>query len=160
VTVGADEPGPANPVGGLLTLIAELEPSLSEDAVLAALGQAAARPDGRRRIAAAVTGQPDLLTGQGARAPFPGVLRLISALARAGATSVVEPACPRCGRQRPLCVPVEGLRVCGGCRSKARALPCGRCGKVSPVARRNDGGQPVCQNCWHRDPRSWKPCAR
>jgi hypothetical protein len=160
VTVGADEPGPANPVGGLLTLIAELEPSLSEDAVLAALGQAAARPDGRRRIAAAVTGQPDLLTGQGARAPFPGVLRLISALARAGATSVVEPACPRCGRQRPLFVPVEGLRVCGGCRSKARALPCGRCGKVGPVARRNDGGQPVCQNCWHRDPRSWKPCAR
>jgi hypothetical protein len=160
VTVGADEPGPANPVGGLLTLIAELEPSLSEDAVLTALGQAAARPDGRRRIAAAVTGQPDLLTGQGARAPFPGVLRLISALARAGATSVVEPACPRCGRQRPLFVPVEGLRVCGGCRSKARALPCGRCGKVSPVARRNDGGQPVCQNCWHRDPRSWKPCAR
>jgi hypothetical protein len=31
---------------------------------------------------------------------------------------------------------------------------------VSPVARRNDGGQPICQNCWHRDPRSWKPCAR
>ncbi|MCW2931946.1 MAG: hypothetical protein JWM19_2908 [Actinomycetia bacterium] len=160
MTVSPQEPGPADPAGGLLTLMADLEPELSKDVVLAALGQAAARPDGRRRIAAAVTGQPDLLTGQGARAPFPGVLRLISALARAGATSVVEPACPRCGRQRPLCVPVEGLRVCGGCRSKARALRCGRCGKVSPVARRNDGGQPVCQNCWHRDPRSWKPCAK
>ena len=140
--------------------MADLEPALSPEAVLGALGQAAARPDGRRRIAAAVTGQPELLTGQGARAPFPGVLRFISALARVGATAVVEPPCPRCGRQRPLGVPVEGLRLCAGCRSKTRALPCGRCGEVRPVARRNDGGQPICQNCWHRDPRSWKPCAK
>jgi hypothetical protein len=49
VTVGADEPGPANPVGGLLTLIAELEPSLSEDAVLAGAGGGeAGRPAAHR----------------------------------------------------------------------------------------------------------------
>jgi hypothetical protein len=112
-------------VGGLLALMAELEPGLSAEAILGALEQAAARHDGRRRIAAAVTAQPGLLTGEGARAPVPGVLRFISALARAGATAVAEPPCPRCGRQRQLGVPVEGL----------------------------------CQNCWHRDPRSWKPCA-
>ena len=151
---------PGDPVGALLVLMADLEPALSPEAVLGALDQAAARPDGRRRIAAAVTGQPGLLTGQGARAPFPGVLRLIGALARAGAAAVVEPPCPRCGRQRQLGVPVEGLRLCAGCRSKARALPCGRCGKARPPARLNDGGQPICQNCWHRDPRSWKPCAK
>jgi hypothetical protein len=146
--------------GGLLALMAELEPGLSADAVLGALEQAAARHGGRWRIAAAVTAQPGLLTGEGARAPVPGVLRFISALARAGATSVVEPRCPRCGRQRPLGVPVEGLRLCAGCRSKARAVLCGRCGKVRQPARLNDGGQPVCMNCWHRDPRSWKPCAK
>jgi hypothetical protein len=146
--------------GGLLALMAELEPGLSADAVLGALEQAAARHGGRWRIAAAVTAQPGLLTGEGARAPVPGVLRFISALARAGATSVVEPPCPRCGRQRPLGVPVEGLRLCAGCRSKARAVLCGRCGKVRQPARLNDGGQPVCMNCWHRDPRSWKPCAK
>ena len=73
---------------------------------------------------------------------------------------MVEPTCPRCGRQRPLSGLAGGLRICGGCHSKARALRCGRCGKVSPVARRNDGGQPICQNCWHRDPRSWKPCVK
>jgi hypothetical protein len=140
--------------------MAELEPALSPEAVLGALGQAAARPDGRRRIASAVVAQPCLLTGQGARAPFPSILLFISALARAGATAVVEPPCPHCGRQRPLDVAVDGLRVCGGCRSKARELRCGRCGKVSTIARRNDGGQPICQNCWRRDPRSWKPCAR
>jgi hypothetical protein len=144
--------------GGLLTLMAELEPGLSAEAVLGALEQAAARHDGRWRFAAAVTAQPGLVTGEGARAPVPGVLRFISALARAGATSVVEPRCPRCGRQRQLGVPVDGLRLCAGCRSKARAVLCGRCGKVRQPARLNDGGRPVCVNCWHRDPRSWKPC--
>ena len=146
--------------GGLLALMAELEPGLSAEAGLGALEQAAARHDGRWRIAAAVTAQPGLLPGEGARAPVPGVLRFISALARAGATSVVAPPCPRCGRQRQLGVPVEGLRLCAGCRSKARAVLCGRCGKVRQPARLNDGGQPVCMNCWHRDPRSWKPCAK
>ena len=160
MTGGPGRPDPGDPAGALLALMAKLEPALSPEAILGALGQAAARPDGRRRIAAAVTGQPGLLTGQGARAPVPGVLRFISALAGTGAAAVVEPPCPRCGRQRQLGVPVEGLRLCGGCRSKARSLPCGRCGMVRPAARLNDGGQPLCQNCWHRDPRSWKPCAR
>jgi hypothetical protein len=149
---------PGDPAGALLALVAKLEPALGPEVILGALGQAAARPDGQRRIAAAMAAQPELLTGQGARAAFPGVLRFISALARAGAATVAEPPCPRCGRQRQLGVPFEGLRLCGGCRSKARALPCGRCGRVSSVARRNDNGQPICQNCWRRDPRSWKPC--
>ncbi len=142
----------------MLAVMAKLEPALSPEVILGALREAAARPDGQRRIAAAVVDQPELLTGQGARAAFPGVLRFISALARAGAAAVVEPHCPRCGRQRQLGVPVEGLRLCGGCLSKARALPCGRCGKLRSTARRNDNGQPICQNCWRRDPRSWKPC--
>jgi hypothetical protein len=159
VTGSPGRPDPGDPAGALLALMAKLEPALSPEVILGALGQAAARRDGQRRIAAAVTGQPELLTGHGPRAPFPGVLRFISALGRAGAATVVEPPCPRCGRQRQLGVPVEGLRLCAGCRSKARAVPCGRCGKTRPAARRADGGQSICQNCWHRDPRSWKPCA-
>jgi hypothetical protein len=86
--------------GGLLALMAEMEPGLSAEAVLGALEQAAARHDGRHRIAAAERAQPGLLTGEGARAPVPGVQRFISALARAGAASVVDPPCLRCGRQR------------------------------------------------------------
>jgi hypothetical protein len=158
--ISPGQAAPGDPAGALLALLAELEPTLSPEAVLGALGQAAARPDGRRRIAAAVVAEPELLTGQGARSPVPGVLRFIGALVRAGATALAEPPCPRCGRQRPLGIPVEGMRLCAGCRSKARALPCGRCGKVRPPARLNDGGQTVCQNCWHRDPRSWKPCVK
>lgn len=155
---GPDRPASGDPVDSLLSLLSKLEPALETAAVLDALGQAAARRDGRRRIAQVVVDQPELLTGEGARAEFPSVLRFIHALVRAGAATVVEPSCPRCGRQRPLGNPVDGLRLCAGCIKKAHALPCGRCGQVRPPARRNDNGHPICQNCWHRDPRSWKPC--
>ena len=80
-------------------LLSELEPVAELGGGLEALGQAAARLDGRRRIARAVVDRPGLLTGQGARAEFPGVLRFISALVKAGAVVVVEPPCPRCGRR-------------------------------------------------------------
>ena len=160
MTGGSGRPASGDPVDALLTLLSELEPVLSSEVVLEALGQAAARPDGRRRIARAVVDRPGLLTGQGARAEFPGVLRFISALVKAGAVAVVEPPCPRCGRRKQLSALVDGLRLCAGCVKKARALRCGRCGAVRSPARRNDNGQPICQNCWRRDPRSWKPCAR
>jgi hypothetical protein len=143
VTSSPGGPAPGDPVDALLTVLSELEPALSPDMVFEALGQAAARPDGRRRIAQAVVARPGLLTGQGARAELPGVLRFIGALARAGAVAVIEPPCPRCGRQKQLSALVDGLRLCSGCARKARALPCGRCGAVSSPARRNDSGQPI-----------------
>ncbi|WP_198359591.1 site-specific integrase [Streptomyces fildesensis] len=142
----------------LLTLLSELEPALGQEALLGAIGQAAARPDGRRRLARDVTRRPELLTGQGMFADSPSVLRFIDALVDAGASAVIVPSCPRCGKQRKLGPPVDGVRICHGCRAKARALPCGRCGKTRPTARRHDNGHPLCQNCWHQDPRSWKPC--
>ncbi len=154
-----DPPVPAGPIEALITLMAELEPALRPEAILEALKQSAARGDGRHRIAETVARRPELLTGQGAHTELPGVLRFIRALVQAGAHAVLEPPCPRCGRQRPLGAPIEGLRVCTGCIKQARALTCGRCGKLRPPARRNDNGQPICQNCWHRDPRSWKTCA-
>ncbi|MEO3863628.1 hypothetical protein [Acrocarpospora sp. B8E8] len=153
-----EPPAPDDPVDALLDLLAGLEPALAREALLAAVNQAAARPDGHRRLAQAIVSQPDLLTGQGARAETPSVLRLIDALAEAGARAVVVPSCPRCGRRKQLGPPIEGVRLCHGCGPKARAVACGRCGKIRPTARRNDNGQPLCQNCWHQDPRSWKPC--
>jgi hypothetical protein len=138
VTSSPDGPALGDPVGALLTVLSELEPALSPEVVLEALGQAAARPDGRRRVARAVVARPGLLTGQGAWAEFPGVLRFIGALARAGAVAVIEPPCPHCGRQKQLSALFDGLRLCSGCVKKARALPCGGCGKVRSTARRND----------------------
>lgn len=146
-------------VSPLLALLTELEPALGTETVIAALREAAALPAGQRRIAREVADRPELLTGQGASAALPGVLRFIQALVRAGASTVVQPPCPRCGKQRQLGRPFDGLRLCHGCTSKAVAMPCGRCGQTRPPARRDDDGHPVCQACWWRDPRSWKACA-
>jgi hypothetical protein len=122
VTGSPAGPGPGGPAGALLALMAELEPALSAEAVLGALGQAAARPGGRRRIAAAVAAQPDLLTGQGARAPFPGVLRSSARLpARAPPpwSSRLAPAAAGSGRSTPR------SRACA-CAAGAAARP-GNC---------------------------------
>ncbi|MFV2110465.1 hypothetical protein [Micromonospora sp. LOL_015] len=148
----------AQQVGPLLALLAELEPALETETVLAALREAAALPSGQQRIATEVVERPELLTGQAPAATLPGVLRLVDALVRAGATAVVAPLCPRCGKQRPLSRPFDGLRLCAGCTRKAVAMQCGRCGKLRPPARRNDNGHPICQPCWWNDPRSWKAC--
>jgi hypothetical protein len=149
----------ARQAGPLLALLAEIEPGLETETVIAALREAAALPAGQRQIAQEVADRPELLTGQAASAVLPGVLRFIGALVRAGATTVVEPRCPRCGRHRQLGRPFHGMRLCAGCTRKAVAMPCGRCGQTRPPARRNDNGQPICQPCWWRDPRSWAACA-
>ncbi len=145
-------------VGPLLILLAQMEPALTADTVVAALREAAALPAGQRRIAQEVADCPELLTGHGASAASPGVLRFIHALVRSGATTVIEPVCPGCGKQRKLGRPFDGLRLCDGCTRKAVAMPCGRCGNVRPPARRNVDGHAVCQACWWRDPRSWSEC--
>lgn len=144
--------------GPLLALLANLEPALRTETVIAALREAAALPAGQRRIAQEMADRPELLIGQAASAVAPGVLRFIDALLRAGATTVVMPSCPQCGRQRSLGRPFQGLRLCAGCTRKAVAMLCGRCGQTRPPARRNDNGQPICQACWWRDPRSWVTC--
>lgn len=110
----------AQQVGPLLALLC-VEPTMETETVLAAVREAAALPAGQRQIAQEMVDRPDLLTGQAATATLPGVLRFIDALVRAGATTVVAPLCPRCGRQRPLGRSFNGLRLCAGCTRKAVA---------------------------------------
>jgi hypothetical protein len=54
------------------------------------------RPSKLRRLAWIVENDPNLLTGDGARAPAPGVLLLIDQLCDAGAQTITRPACLRC----------------------------------------------------------------
>lgn len=147
----------AQQIGPLLVLLAELERALDTEAILAAVREAAALPSGQQRIAQEVVERPELLTGQGAAARLPGVLRLVDALVRAGATTVVTPLCPRCGKQRPLGRPFDGLRLCAGCTRKAAAMTCGRCGKLRPPARRNDNGHPSAKPAGGVTPAAGKP---
>jgi len=56
----------------------------------------AARQRGHsHQIAWALQDRPDLLTGGGADAPAPCVLRLVDLLTDAGSRTIVRPACPR-----------------------------------------------------------------
>src|ERR1019366_4115980 len=116
--------------------------------VRAAVDEITSRAGQRRGLAWALQDRPELLTGAGAQAPVPSVLRFIDALGGAGATGVVRPACPRCARVVKLSKLRDGLRICRGCEARLRAVPCARCGAVAdPVARDGHGG-PLCSGCF------------
>jgi hypothetical protein len=131
----------AQQVGPLLVLLAEIEPALGAETIVAAVRAAAALPARQHRIAREVIDRPELLTGQAAAARLPGVLRFIDALVRACATTVVAPLCPRCGKQRPLGRPFDGLRLCAGCTSSSCSARVGVCGKS------DNSAACVCQPC-------------
>lgn len=136
-----------DPVKALLAVVSTIEPTVRPDKVVIALRQAAVRPDGQRRVVEEIVSCPELLTGKGASAVSPGVLRFIYALVREGARTLVEPACPRCGRQRKLGRPFDGVRLCAGCTRKVLAVRCHRCQQAKPPARRDDNGEAICQVC-------------
>ncbi|WP_371792966.1 site-specific integrase [Streptomyces sp. NBC_01471] len=142
----------------LAEVVTGVAPEVNAELVLDALGRAHRRAAGRRQIAAAVIERPQLLTGDGASAPIPGVLRFLEELRAAGATSVVVPPCPTCGRTKRLERPLGAVRVCGNCAAKAGALICSRCGKQKPINHRDENGDPFCQSCWARDPRNLEVC--
>ena len=144
----------------LTEVITTADPDLTGDAVTAALEATVVKPAHLRKLAWALQESPALLTGGGAEAPFPMVLRLIDALCDAGATRIARPPCPRCGRVVALSKLVDGLRVCRGCCARARAVPCGRCGTVREPAARDEQGQPVCPHCLSTDPANLERCAR
>ena len=103
--------------------------------------------------------RPGLLTGAGAQAPVPSVLRLIDRLCDAGATGIVRPACPRCGRVIHLHRRIDGQWCCRNCVARSRAQPCARCGAVRQAAARDEHGRPLCPNCLVTDPANQETCA-
>ncbi len=82
----------------LTEVITKLDPSLSADTVTTVTRGLFSRPSRLRRLAWIIEDTPNLLTGGGAQACAPGVLRLIDRLCDAGAQAIVRPACPRCER--------------------------------------------------------------
>lgn len=154
---GADAP---QPQAALVELITGLDPALSAATVAAAVERAAPGPSARQRLAWTISAQPDLLTGQGHRAPSPAVLRLIDELAAGGGQAIVRPACPGCGRVAALTRCHAGQRVCRRCSIARRAQPCARCGRDREPAARDQHGQPLCSRCVLTDPVNYEPCAR
>lgn len=144
----------------LTGLITTIDPALPAQAVLDAIRTAAPGAAAQRHLAWAIQEAPHLLTGDGARAPVPSVLRLISLLHNAGSEVITRPACPQCGQVRELRHRHDGQRICDACRRLLNAEPCRRCGQRRLPAGRDDEGRPYCSVCYGRDPANHEPCAR
>jgi hypothetical protein len=148
----------ADPVAIVVDLVATVDPSLSGDQVTAAVLVAAPRAGLRQQLAKALATRPELLTGAGAEAPIPAVLRLIDQLRDIGAHNITYPACPRCQRFIHLYRRIDGHWLCRNCVAKSRAQPCGRCGAVREAAARDEHGRPLCPNCLISDPANQETC--
>jgi hypothetical protein len=83
--------------------------------------------------------RPDLLTGAGADAPAPAVLRFIDGLVAAGATKVIKPACPRCTGVKALSKLLDGQRVCRNCFARSAAVA------LRALRRHPRAGHPGCR---------------
>jgi hypothetical protein len=154
------DPDDRDPVAVLAGVVARLDPALPPGAVASAARSVFGREGNLRRLAWMVEADPALLAGDGARAPAGSVLRLIDELAAEGATGIIRPACPHCGRVMRLHRRVQGQWSCRRCAARAAAVPCSRCGRVSEPASREPGGQPICAYCLVSDPVNLEDCVR
>ena len=152
-------PPAGDPVAIVTGIVAAIDPGLPAGTVAAAVTAAAGQAGQRHQLAWALQDRPELLTGKGAEAPVPSVLRLIDQLAQAGAKGIVRPPCPHCGRVIPLVKPRDGVRLCRNCVARSRAEPCSRCGTVREAATRDEDGRPLCPHCLVTDPANQETCA-
>ncbi len=147
-----------DPVDVIVDVVARVDPTLPTQVVIAAVNASVSQAGQRRRLAWALAGRPDLLTGAGAQASVPSVLRLIDKLCDVGAAAVVRPPCPHCGRVIALVKPRGGVRLCRNCVAKSRAQPCSRCGTVREAAGRDEHGRVLCPYCLITDPANQETC--
>lgn len=148
-----------DPAMVLTEVITRVDPSLPAEAVTAVARDLFSRPSKLRRLAWIIEDNPNLLTGDGAQAPAPSVLRLIDRLRDAGAQAITHPACPGCDRAIHLHRRVDGQWHCRNCVAKSRAQPCSRCGTVKEAASRDEHGRPLCPYCLITDPANQETCS-
>jgi hypothetical protein len=148
----------ADPIAILIEVIARVDPGIGAEVVVGAVATVTSRAGQRRQLAWALQDRPELLTGSGAEAPVPSVLRLIDALRGAGSTIIVRPPCPHCGRLVTLSKTRDGKRICRGCEARLRAVPCSRCGAMRDPATRDEQGRPICPGCVVADPVNHEDC--
>lgn len=149
---------PGDPAEALVELVTSIDPDVSAEAARTAVTATVTKTAQVQKLTWVLQETPGLLTGEGAAAPFPMVLRLIDALCDAGAPRVRRPACPRCQRVVRLSKKRDGLRICRTCFARARAVPCAGCGDVREPATRDAQGQPLCPFCLVNDPINREEC--
>jgi uncharacterized protein YidB (DUF937 family) len=148
-----------DPQAAIVMIVAGIAADLPEQAIVTAVNAAVPQPGQQHKLVWALQDRPDLLTGAGAEAGLPSVLRLIDQLCDAGASQIVHPPCPRCGRVLHLHRKIGGSWLCRNCVARSRVQPCTRCGAVREPATRDEHGRPLCPNCLITDPANLEPCA-
>jgi hypothetical protein len=138
----------AEPGAVIAGIVRAAEPALGQDDIAASVTRAAPSRAQQRRLAAALSEDPGLLTSGQPEGP-PQVELLIRALREAGAGQLVLPRCARCGRPKRLVQCDGSRRVCADCdiRRRAAAQPCVVCGDTRKVATRDRQGRPRCGRC-------------
>ncbi|MGH9258489.1 MAG: hypothetical protein ACRD08_01130 [Acidimicrobiales bacterium] len=147
-----------DPLATLAELVTSIDPGLTAAAATSAITATATKAAHVQKLAWVLQATPGLLTGDGAHASFPMILRLIDNLCDAGATVVRRPACGRCGRVVTLSKQADGIRICRNCCARAKAVPCSRCGDVREPAARDAQGRPLCPFCLINDPINHEDC--
>lgn len=147
-----------DPVQIVVDVVRAVDPTIPAQAIAAAVAAVTSKAGQRRQLAWTLQDQPELLTGAGAQAPLPSVLRLIDELCDSGSATIVRPACPHCGRVIALVKSLDGLRLCRNCIAKAKAVPCAGCGVVREPATRDSQGRPLCPHCLITDPANLETC--
>ncbi len=138
----------AAPGAVIAGIVGGAEPALGEDDIAAAIGRAAPSRAQQRRLAAALTSDPGLLTSGRPEGP-PQIELLIRVLRENGARRLVLPRCAGCGQPRRLVQRDGSLRICSDCdiRRRGAAQPCAICGDTRKVATRDQDGRPRCGRC-------------
>src|SRR5215472_10967212 len=134
----------ADPIGVIVSLVAERGPALDRAVITKAVEEMAGGRAKRRRLAQALLDSPQVLAD--GRSPAPrAVADLLIALRKAGATRISPPVCAECGKQlRTFQRRGEDwyCAVCGPVRE-----PCTACGKLRRIRCRDRGGRPRCAQC-------------
>jgi hypothetical protein len=138
----------ADPGAVIAGIVHEAEPPLGRDVIAAAITRAAPSRAQQRRLAAALSDDPGLLTSGRPEGP-PQVELLVRDLLSAGARKLVLPRCAHCGEPRRLVQCDGSLRICSACdrRRRGAAEPCSACGSARQVAARDQHGRPRCGRC-------------
>ncbi len=138
----------AGPGAVIAGIAAVAEPALSQDGIAAAITRAAPSRAQQRRLAAALSEDPGLLTSGRPEGP-PQVELLVRALQERGARRLVLPRCAHCDQPKRLIQRDGSLRICSDCdiRRRGAAQPCAVCGGTRKVATRDQDGRPRCARC-------------
>jgi len=118
-----------DPLGVVVDLIAGIEAALDRAVIADVVGGAGGRAK-RRRLAQTLLDRPAVLSD--GRSPAPRVVGdMLTALRKAGASSVSPPVCAECSKRLRSFQRRGEHWYCGGCGP--RREPCTGCGKTRPV---------------------------